>query len=99
MYLRFITQFINDDGKIERGLFNALAFIQHHELTSKEDASKLEAVYEWFKNNLDAPEWFTSPQYRMHEYYALSWFKDTAKEHILKVNEIIHILEKYDITV
>ena len=99
MYLRFITQFINEIGQKETGLFNALAFIRNNPETQFEDVAKLDELYNWFKENLDAPEWFTRPQYRMHEYHSLSWFKDTAKEHIIKMQEIIEVLEKYDIIV
>jgi hypothetical protein len=99
VYLRFITQFVNEDGQTQRGFFNALAYIQNHLSTSDEDKEKLDAIYRWFKENLDAPEWFKKPEYRQHEYHSISWFKDSAKEHILKIQEAMEILEKYDLIV
>ena len=99
MYLRFITQFINEENKRETGLFNALEFVQYHELTTDEYEVTLKELYTWFKQNLDAPGWFAKPQGRWHENKARSWFKDSAKEHIQKVQEIIEILEKYNIVV
>ena len=99
MYLRFINQYLNENCQTQRGFFNALEYIQNHFSTSDEDKEKLDAIYNWFKKNLDAPGWFKNPEYRAHEYHSISWFKDTAKEHIHKIQEAIEILEKYDLIV
>lgn len=99
MYLRFITQFINEVDKPEIGVFNAMHFIWEHRLTKDEDEAKLKELYAWFKGNLDAPPWFANPKGYPHESKALSWFKDTSKEHIMKMHEVMKILENYGITV
>jgi hypothetical protein len=99
VYIRFITQFINERGQNKTGLFQAMGFIRDHSLTDDEDESKLKGLTSWFEENLDAPKWFANPVGRRHETKSLSWFKDTAKEHILKVNELIEILEKYDLII
>ncbi len=105
MYLRFITQFINKDGQIETGLFQALGFIRDdYQLTHDDDERKLSVLSAWFKDNLIIPEVLTNKNThhnigKYHEFNLLSWFKDSAKEHIIKVNEIIEILDKYDLIV
>ena len=72
-------------------------YIQHRVDTLSDDKEQLKNIYSWFKENLDAPPWFKNPEGRSHEYSSISWFKDTAKEHILKIHEMSLILEKYDI--
>ena len=79
MYIRFITQFINEKGQNKTGLFQAMGFIRDHQLTDDEDESKLKDLTSWFEENLDAPKWFANPEGRRHETKSLSWFKDTAK--------------------
>jgi hypothetical protein len=99
LYLRFITQFINEVDKPEVGVFNAMHFIWEHRLTKDDDEAKLKELYAWFKSHLNAPPWFTNPKGYPHESKALSWFKDSSKEHILKMHEVMQVLEKYDIIV
>lgn len=99
MYIRFITQFINEEGQNKTGLFQAMGFIREHPLTDEKDESKLRDLTSWFEENLNAPEWFANPVGRRYETRSLSWFKDTAKEHILMVNELIEILERYDLII
>ena len=99
VYLRFITQFIDEDGKLQTGIFKAIDYIENHDLTEKEDRERLSLIHQWFRDNLDAPKWFKNPQYRTYEKRSLSWFKDSAKEHIFNIQESISILEKYNIIV
>jgi hypothetical protein len=99
VYLRFITQFIDESNRTQTGFFNAMDFVTRHRLTRDEDEVKLKDLYAWFKTNLDAPPWFVSPKGYRHETKALSWFKDSAKEHIGKVQEVMEVLERYDVKV
>ena len=99
MYLRFITQHITETEETTRGFFQTLDYVENHYLTLKEDKEILAALHSWFRKNLDAPDWFKNPTGRQHEYHSLSWFKDSAKEHIQKIYEIAVILEKYDLIV
>ena len=99
MYIRFITQFIDEKGQNRTGLFQAMGFIRDHPLTDDKDEAKLKVLTIWFEENLEAPQWFANPKGRRHETKSLSWFKDSAKIHILKVNELIEILEKYDLII
>lgn len=99
MYLRFITQFINENNQTETGFFNAIEFLELNPLTKDEDIVRLKFLHNWFRNNLSAPPWFKKPTGKSYEAKSLSWFKDTAKQHILNANEAIEILGKYDILV
>jgi hypothetical protein len=54
---------------------------------------------DWFKANLTIPDKFTNsnPPYYRKKRKAISWFKDTATEHIGKIRQIITILENHNI--
>ena len=99
MYIRFITQFINEDHEPETSVFHALRFIAEDSLTQDEDANKLKVLNKWFNKNLDRPNKFSNASRHNPEAISLSWFKDSAKEHISRVYEIITILEKYHLVV
>jgi len=99
MYIRFITQFINEDQKIETGIFHTLRFICEHSLTLDEDKLKLKTLNGWFTANLDRPDKFSNATRNHPAPISLSWFKDSAKEHIKKVYEFIEILEKYHLVI
>ena len=77
-----------------------MVFLRDHQLTSDTDEVKLNVLHNWFKDNLDVPKHFHKNAKTVGwESKSLSWFKDSAKEHILKVQELLEILERYDLIV
>lgn len=100
MYLRFTTQFINPYGELETGIFMALKYLRDdHSLTKDEDISKLKELSGWFNRNLDKPTRFSKGTSKLNADVSLSWFKDSAKEHIKKIQDLIEIAEQYDIVI
>jgi hypothetical protein len=100
VYLRFITQFINPYGELETGIFIALKFLRDdHFLTQDDDISELKKLSVWFNQNLEKPTRFSNGTSKYNADISLSWFKDSAKEHIKKIQELIEIAERYDIIV
>jgi len=100
MYLRFTTQFINPYGESETGIFMALKYLRDdHSLTTDDDIIGLKALSAWFNRNLEKPTRFSKGTSKKNADVSLSWFKDSAKEHIKKMQEFIEIAEKYHITI
>jgi hypothetical protein len=99
MYIRFITQFINEDNENETGIFQAVRHICEHSLTSGEDSHELKLLNKWFNENLNRPTKFSNATNKNPAPISLSWFKDSAQEHLLKTNDIIKILKKYDLVI
>ena len=100
MYLRFTTQFINPYGELETGIFMALKYLRDdHSLTKDEDINKLKELSAWFNRNLEKPTRFSKGTSKLNADVSLSWFKDSAKEHIKKVQGLIEIAEQYDIII
>jgi len=100
MYLRFTTQFINLDGEQEVGIFMALRHLREdYTFTQDEDVNKLKLITGWFSKRLEKPTRFSNASNKNPANISLSWFKDSAKEHIQKIHELIEIFERYDIVV
>lgn len=99
MYIRFTAEYINEYGEKETGLFSALRFIREEPSTQDEDAIKLKHIKDWFNTNLEAPDKFSNASNKNPASISLSWFKDTAKEHIKKIYEIRQLWYKYGIVV
>jgi hypothetical protein len=80
-----------------------------HAVRNLREAGKLQQYEEeqddlirrWFSQNLAEPTRFTAsklPFYRKQS-KAISWFKDSAHEHLLRVRELVMILEHHGISV
>lgn len=63
--------------------------------------SETDMVRWWFNQNLERPTRFTAsraPFYRKKS-RALSWFKETATEHLARVQDLVAILENHGVPV
>jgi hypothetical protein len=90
---------MNDDNQVEVGIFHALAFIRDHHSTQDEDRRKLKGITGWFNTYLEKPTMFSNAKNKNPAAISLSWYKDSAKEHIRKMHEVISILVKYELIV
>ena len=99
MFIRFIAEFRNEDGEIETGVFQAAGFLRASNETYDYDKKQLLELKDWFNRYLEKPERFNKATRKNASNVALSWFKSSATEHLQKMYEIIHILDKYNIAV
>ena len=99
MYIRFITGEIDDTSNREAGVFQAAYRLWRHDTLPDYEQARVRELLDWFNANLDKPGRFTTskPPYYRKKNRAISWFKDTATEHIAKLREIIIILDNHDI--
>ncbi|WP_448700927.1 hypothetical protein ACFGVR_02570 [Mucilaginibacter sp. AW1-3] len=99
MYIRFITQFINENNETEYGIFNAIDYAIDHSLTQDEDVIKLKEIRKWFSTYLKKPDRFSNAKNKNPASVSLSWFKHSAEIDIGKMYEVKDILAKYDLTI
>jgi hypothetical protein len=100
MYIRFTTQFINPYGELQPGIFTALKYLRDdHSLTKDDDVLKLKYLTGWFNQNLEKPTRLSNGTSKNNADISLSWFKDSAKQHIKKIQEFIDIAERYDLII
>lgn len=101
MYLRFVVAEIDDDSERSLGVFHAVWNLRDAGKLHSYEEDQHDMVRWWFSANLERPSRFTAakaPVYRKKK-RALSWFKDTAVEHIAQIRELVAILETHGVHV
>ena len=101
MYLRFVVADIDEDSERALGVFHAVRCLRAAGKLHSYEEEQHDMVRCWFNENLERPTRFTAskaPFYRKKS-RALSWFKDTATEHLARVRELVAILENHGVPV
>ncbi len=99
MYVRFVIHKNDENSGRRQGLFQALTALRDQEALLPHDLSAYEEIYEWFKKNLKKPISFTRSSKPHAKKVSLSWFKDSATEHIAKMHALAQILDTYGVAV
>jgi hypothetical protein len=99
VYIRFVTGEIHDDTSYELGVFQAAHKLRRKGHLPKYEETRLTELLDWFNTNLKEPTRFTTskPPYYRKRNRAISWFKDSAAEHISKLREVASTLSQNDI--
>ena len=63
------------------------------------DEKQLNQILHWFEDNLAEPERLALSSKPRRKAQAISWFRDGAKEHIVRMRELRTLLDSYGITV
>ncbi len=95
-FLRFIVSQSNPDSGVEGGLFGAAYVLQRSDDLPEADRAALRALLAWFEKHLLTPERFnrtSSKGYYRRTPKGISWFRDTASEHISKMHDLKRIAE------
>jgi hypothetical protein len=100
-FLRFVIADVHEESHQELGIFHAADKLRESGSLSAEEQAALQESRDWFNVNLEKPTRFTSgkPPYYRKKQNGISWFKDSATEHIRKIREIVVLLEHHDIRV
>jgi hypothetical protein len=99
MYLRFVISQTDEDSSRRQGLFQAIAHLRDASKLPKHEEDSVDELRGWFSKKLRKPESF-SRSGRPHAHRkAISWFRDTAREHIARMYELAEILETHGVLV
>ena len=101
MYLRFVVTDIDEDSERKLGVFHAVGNLRRQGRLFFYEEQLHDSIRQWFNENLERPTRFTAskPPFYRKKSKALSWFKDTAHEHIARVREFTVILENHGVPV
>ena len=97
-YVRFIILRTHHDSGSREGIFHVAYELRDAATTTSYDNDRLSELISWFKCNLSIPDRFSryNPKKdREKPRRGISWFKDSATEHIAKTRELTAILEDY----
>jgi hypothetical protein len=101
VYLRFVVAETHEDSARELGVFQAVRYLRDEEKLDTHEEERLHSIVEWFAKHLQKPTRFTAskPPYYRKKKKAISWFKDTAHEHLGHIRELVFILEHHGVSV
>jgi len=99
MFIRFVIEELDEDSGRRQGLFQAARDLKKSGVLSVSDYDKLEGLRDWFNEHLKKPDRLALSSRPHAKAVALSWFRDTAKDHIVKMREFQSVLERYGLHV
>jgi len=101
MFLRFVVPEIDKDSEKELGVFQAIHKLRQSGALSDYEVELDDQIDRWFDKNLRKPSRFTAakPPFRSKKSRAISWFKDTAQEHVARVRPLAAILQSHGVSV
>jgi hypothetical protein len=101
MYLRFVVAHIHENSDRELGVFHAAGKLKDEGKLHSHEEEHYSSIVHWFDEHLQRPTRFTAskPPFYRKKSKAISWFKDTAQEHLSRVRELVVILEHHGVSV
>ena len=96
-FVRFILEKCHPDSDLEEGFFAIASGLRDEATVDEQDRRVLKDSLEWFEKNLPEPTRFNrskSKGYYRRATRGIAWFRDTAKDCILRMHRIKKILEK-----
>jgi len=101
MFLRFVVPEIDDNSEWQIGVFQAIYKLPESGALSEHEMEQDDLIGEWFDKNLRKPNRLTAakPPFYRKKNRAISWFKDSAREHISQVRSLVAILRAHGISV
>jgi len=94
-YVRFVIGRKDEESHVEQGVFPAAARALEWQNITGSDAGELNELRAWFSENLEKPTSFGRDKLRL----GICWFKTGSTEHISRLWEMVHILERNGIYV
>ena len=99
MFIRFVIAGMDADSGRRQGLFQAADELRASGAMTPGDEQRLKQVEEWFEANLAVPKRFAISAKPRRKAQAISWFRDTAMNHIAQMREFKSLLESYGVFV
>jgi len=97
MYIRFIIQALDRESGKRQGFFQAMSDLEYEGVLLPHEQEVYNDIYNWFRKNLKKPTTLSKSSKPHAKNMALSWFKDSAKQHISKMRDLAYILESHDV--
>jgi hypothetical protein len=97
VYVRFVVLRSDEDSLVELGIFQAAFELRDADKLEPTQESRLEEVMSWFRKHLRRPGRLSRARHPRPHNNAISWFRDTAEEHIARMREIEAILLEHGV--
>src|ERR1700682_4486565 len=100
-YLRFVVADSHENSGKELGVFHAVLRLREAGKLHEHEDELHDTIRQWFNENLEKPTQFTAskPPFYRKPNKAISWFKNTAKDHLAHIRDLVAILQNHGIAV
>jgi len=99
MFVRFVTDEIHLDSNQRLGIFHAIRYLRDDNELTEGEFKLADSLMTWFADNMESPIEFLNKQKSKKSETYISWFKDTASEHIRNARELSKIIEGKNVRV
>ncbi len=101
MFLRFVVAEIHPNSQREVGVFQAVVNLRNAGKLYPHEEEQHNLIRQWFNDNLEKPSRFTAskPPFYRKQNKAISWFKDTAHNHLARMRLLVAILQNHGVPV
>ena len=99
MFIRFVIAGADEDSRWPQGLFQAVGDLRDQGVLAAYERQAADSVFQWFNQNLPVPKRFSRSKKRRAQKTAISWFRDTAHDHIRHMQDLAAILRVHDVSV
>jgi hypothetical protein len=97
-FIRFVLARLHPDSGVEDGTFRLAYELRDSSHVEAADRDLLAENLAWFEKNLETPTRFNrtkSKGFYRRKTRGIAWFKDTATEHLARMQQIKVVLERY----
>jgi hypothetical protein len=99
MFVRFVIKELDRDSGRRQGLFQAAKALKESGVVTQADLDHLEDILNWFSWHLKKPSRLAVSRRPNAKEQAISWFRDSATQHIARMREYKEVLERYGLHV
>jgi hypothetical protein len=97
-FVRFVVARRDDKSGVAQGALQAAYELAENRVVDPGDRAAVRDLLQWFSDNLDTPTRFTASRSKGHNRgtsRGISWFKDSAAEHIARMYALKGILDRH----
>jgi hypothetical protein len=99
MFVRFVTGRVDADSGRRQGVFQAAYHLRTHGTLASFERDRLTAALDWFDEHLSKSSRLSRSRRPHRHAQAICWFKADAKQHLARIREIQHILDRHGVMV
>ena len=99
MYIRFVINEHHPESNQKTGIFHAVRYMRDDGELTEEEFNIADELMGWFSDNMKSPiEYLNKQKSKKSEVY-ISWFKDSAREHIKKARELSEVIKNKNVSI
>lgn len=92
MFIRFVVDYRDPDSGRRQGLFQVSWNLSEAGMLSARDEAEIQRIRLWFGKHLKQPDRLALSPRPHAKNMALSWFRDSATQHVTKMREFAEIV-------